>query len=287
MSSASTATTSTTTTTTATGTVTGTPPKKKEMTLDDVLFQRTKEPYSVRMLFNYLDTVAATELLDFWVAGLDVRNMFEPTHPRSSYSMHKWEVEQWAADGDSQAEPATEEDKARSETLKQDEAEVHAEHKMSKQEELNKRFAEAQRILCQTYISDDAPLCINISDTARRRVLDRVPEEGAAPVPGLFDECMTECEKLIRTNHWNAFKALADKAVATRPAVEAKPPPRPRQSQVIKGKIRTKEQIKAIVPKDAPPVTPGKAEPAVVVGAAAAAAPPPPPPPPPGPPPPE
>ena len=53
------------------------------VTLDDLLFNRKREPFSRRALFAFLETKNATELLDFWVAALDQRNMFEPHHPVS------------------------------------------------------------------------------------------------------------------------------------------------------------------------------------------------------------
>jgi hypothetical protein len=54
-------------------------------TLDDIFFKRKAEPYTTRALFAYLETQMAIELLDFWLAAQDVRNMFEPEHPRSTF----------------------------------------------------------------------------------------------------------------------------------------------------------------------------------------------------------
>jgi hypothetical protein len=245
--------------------------KKREITMDDVLYQRAREPFSLRALFNYLDTVSATELLDFWVAALDVRNMYEPTHPRSSYSMNKWELQQVEEDhpngmssgsgsgvivvasGSSPATLLDDDLRERTESLQNEERIQALERAKQKDEEINKRYAEAQRLMCMTYIDDDAPLCINVSEVTRKRVTSKKPPEGGAPVTGLFDECMLEAERLIKTNHFEKFMKLAVKADETRPKVEAHPPPRPRQSQIIKGKIRTKEQIEAIVPKSPPP----------------------------------
>lgn len=188
----------------------------------------------------------ASELLDFWVAALDARNMFEPEHPRSSYSMNKWSI---------QEDVALPEDPDKRRTLTQS-MRVRLDTIAKTKEELRKRYVDSQMLLKSTYIEDDAPLCINISDTLRNAIMERCPKTvDDPPTPGLFDEAMKECERLIETNYFSSFKKLADEHYHERAKLPQAmpPPPKPRASRVLKGQILSKEEIAALVPKEPPP----------------------------------
>ena len=197
--------------------------------LDDVLFNQRPEPYTLRALFAFLDTKCATELLDFWVTALDVRNMFEPGHPRSSYAMNKWEIQDVEKVEGAADRPPT-------------------------PNLLAKRHTETQLLMRTTYIDDDSALCINISAELRNSIIDKCPKTlDDPPTPGLFDEAMEECERLIDRNYFKAFKELADHHAKNRAAHPPAPPPRPRGSRVFKGQLLTREEIAALVPKEPPP----------------------------------
>lgn len=217
-----------------------------DVSLDDVLYNKKPEPYTLRALFAYLDQNMAAELLDFWVAALDSRNMFEPEHPRSSYSMNKWSIQEDVA-------LPEDPDKRRSLTPS---LKLHAETLAKTKEELRRRYVDSQMLILSTYIDDESPLCINISDDLRKSVLERCPKTvDEPPVPGLYDACMKECERLIQTNYFSIFKKMADEHYKTRALLPqaAPPPPKPRASRILKGQILTKEEIAALVPKAPPP----------------------------------
>jgi len=219
------------------------------ITLDDVLFNRKPEPFTLRALFAYLEQNLATELLDFWVTALDLRNMFEPEHPRSSYSINNWDIpeeEQGSVpEGSERPRSLTHSVRVKLEALEKAKA------------TLKKRYTESQILVIQTYVADDSALCINISDEQRHSILARAPKSlDDDPTPGLFDDAMGECEKLITQNYWSSFISLAEQHAKKRAtlATPAPPPPKPRPSQVIKkGHILSKEEIAKLVPKEPPP----------------------------------
>jgi hypothetical protein len=215
------------------------------VTLDDVLFNRKPEPFTLRALFAYLDSKMATELLDFWVAALDARNMFEPEHPRSSYSMNKWEL---------QEDVALPEDPEKLETLTASRR-VTLEGREKTKEDLKRRHTESQILMRVTYVDDDAPLCINISEEQRNAIIARCPKSpDDPPCPGLYDEAMKECEHMIETNYFKLFFRLAEEHAKVRQTLPPPvPPPKPRQSRILKGQILTKDEIAALVPKEPPP----------------------------------
>jgi hypothetical protein len=220
------------------------------LTLDDVLFNRKPEPYTMRNLYNYLDEKCATELIDFWISAQDLRNMFEPEHARSSYSMNRWQLpEGEVVDDDALLAP-----RSLTPSLRE-----KAESLAKTKEEMKKRHTEAQIMMRSTYIDDDSALCINISDDMRLRIIRDCPKDSEAePKPGLFDEAMNECERLIELNYFRIFKDLADehaqrRALMPRAAPPPAPAPKPRASRVLKGHILTKEEIAALVPKEPPP----------------------------------
>jgi hypothetical protein len=217
-----------------------------EVTLDDLLFNRKQEPYTLRALFAYLDTQLATEILDFWLSAADVRNMFEPDHPRSSYSMNRWHVQE-TEDVEVDTRRVTPSIRMKLDTL------------TKTMQEMKKRHAESQILMKTTYIDDDAPLCINISERMRSKIINRCPKTSEdPPCPGLFDDAMTECERLIETNYLSKFLELARKHEKERSnhLHVPVPPPRPRDSIVFKGKELSFEDIQAILPKEPPPPQP-------------------------------
>jgi hypothetical protein len=202
-------------------------------TLDDILYKKAQAPYTFTALFAFLEKNLASELLDFWVAGLDCRNMFEPDHPRSSLSMNKWDVAA-AAGGTSPQDSSTR-------------AQVDA--------ALSKRHAEAQRLICQTYVFDDAPLQVNISEVQRKDVAGKCPQ-GDVAYPGLFDACMTECESLIKSNYFKDFVDLAKQHELANPGLHrhASPPPPPKpKPEMVKKNTVDKAEIARRVPKTPPP----------------------------------
>ena len=216
------------------------------VTLDDVLYNRKPEPFTLRALFAYLDERMATELLDFWVTALDARNMFEPEHPRSSYSMNNWKI---------QEDVALPEDPEIRRSLTPS-MRVHAELLHKTKEELKKRHTESQILMRTTYIDDDSALCINISDGLRLSVIERCPKTlDDPPTPGLFDAAMKECERLIETNYFSQFRAAAEEHARVRAKLPMAmpPPPKPRTSRILKGQILSKDEIAALVPKEPPP----------------------------------
>ena len=216
------------------------------VTLDDVLFNRKPEPYSLRALFAFLESNMATELLDFWVTALDARNMFEPEHPRSSYSMNNWTVQEEV--------PLPEDPDKRRSLSKKVPSEILDLAKTK--EEMRRRHVESQILMRTTYIDDDSPLCINISDDHRRSIIERCPKTlSDPPTPGLFDQAMKECERLIETNYFGVFRSMADKHALERAKLPAAlpPPPKPRKSRILKGQMLTREEIAALAPKEPPP----------------------------------
>lgn len=215
------------------------------VTLDDVLFNRKPEPFTLRALFAYLEKNMATELLDFWVTTLDVRNMFEPEHPRSSYSMNHWHLPE---DETKLMDETNDRPRSLTPSMRETLGKTKA--------ELKRRHTESQLLVIQTYIEDDSALCINISDDQRHAILQRAPKQlDDPPTPGLFDQALEECERLIDQNYFRAFRELAEEHAMKRAAmpVAVPPPPKPRASQVLKGHILSKEEIAALVPKEPPP----------------------------------
>jgi len=101
--------------------------------------------------------------------------MYEPEHPRSSFQMNHYDQPSEAPEDSTQRRrvDAT----------------------------MSTRWAEMQRLIVSTYIVDGAPLQINVSERLRQAVGKRCPT-GKVPCPGLFDECMSECEALIRSNYF-------------------------------------------------------------------------------------
>lgn len=210
------------------------------VSLDDLLFNRTEEPYTLGTLYKYLDSKLAPELLDFWLAAQDVRNMYEPNHPRSSFSMNRNHTKD-------DAPTATSSSTMRRQRMESFD-EVRPKHKsiirgkldniLIMAQELKRRHSEAQMLVRLTYIDDDAPLCINVSDAMRMKVLENCPkQETDDPCLGLFDLAMEECESLITVNYLYPFLAHcagmragssrdSDLGMAPKPPpLVAKPPP--------------------------------------------------------------
>ncbi|KAH9251851.1 hypothetical protein BASA81_010294 [Batrachochytrium salamandrivorans] len=210
------------------------------VTLDDLLFNRKEEPYTLRGLFEYLESKHALELLDFWLAAQDVRNMYEPKHERSSFSMNRnhWKMEDLAAALGSEVGPAR---KRRTESLEEVRQKTPSMIRgkldgiLIMAQELKRKHAEAQILVKMTYVDDEAPLCINVSNEMRAQICTNCPvTEDQDPRLGLFDAAMDECEKLITDNHlWGFLAACQASAAAASPdfpkpplLVATPPPPR-------------------------------------------------------------
>lgn len=195
--------------------------------------------------------------------------MYEPEHPRSSYSMNNWGVdkeEEEGEDNDDNEKAKTSAASDESEKVKEEKEEMVKEGEGESQwtdadtrkngaqslrrsraltETLNaprakpkkidmKKYADAQRLIVACYIAEDAPLEVNLSDEMRRKVLAKAPKsEDDPPTQRLFDEAQTECEKLMLRNQYPLFKKEADIAAKDRKFAPM-PPPRPKSS--LKGK---------------------------------------------------
>lgn len=223
-----------------------TAPTTPTTTLDDLLFNRKEEPYTLRGLFEYLESKHAPELLDFWLAAQDVRNMYEPKHERSSFSMNRnhWKMEDLASSlggGGDVAAAASSARKRRTESLEEVRQKTPSvirgklDNILVMVQELKRKHAEAQILVKMTYVDDEAPLCINVSNEMREQICANCPaSEDQDPRLGLFDDAMEECEKLMTENHlWGFLAACRASAAAAAPdfpkpplLVATPPPPR-------------------------------------------------------------
>lgn len=247
----------------------------REVALDDILFCRLIEPFTIRAFYEYLETQLAAETLDFWMSALDLRNMFNPEHPRSSYSMNNWQIPEFEEhpplqqEGSFSEPPSALSSPVRSHIKSIRRASgvpMHShtesfrcelEKLTSPEAEMCRRHTEAQILMRSTYVDEDAPLCLNISDAVRVRILEECPKTPIdQPVLDLFDQAMTDCERLMGTNHLQPFLELhGAKPGFSKNSVAppVRPPAPPRPMSLHKGQ-RTKEEIASIVPKGPPPV---------------------------------
>lgn len=202
-----------------------------DIELDDVLFNLSNAPYNLHYFYQYCESMNALELLDFWIACLDVRNMFEPKHIRSSYTMNNWAVPKSLEERKHSKHKITDDDITEKEkeevkkkimqrmsvkvgdrrslarsihNLQAPDSPLLTPKTTQKKKLRDHMFAEAQNMIIMCYLVDDAPLQVNISATMRNKILDNKPTD-EKPIPGLFDEAMKETEKLISQNYFNKF----------------------------------------------------------------------------------